>query len=190
MGGVTARLASGNAHKLDELRAALPGWKLALLDGGDFPEEKGPTYYDNARAKARFGRTRAERDVWVLGEDSGIEVDGLGGRPGVQSARFAGGDHVGRLLAELERVHGVGRRARFVCELVGLSPELEEFRGTGTLGGRIADAPRGLEGFGYDPIFVPDGEARTVAELGNAWKLEHSHRARAARALRDAITAA
>jgi XTP/dITP diphosphohydrolase len=190
MGRVTARLASGNAHKLNELRAALPGWRLALIDGGDSPDEEGPTYYDNARAKARFGRTRAEPGVWVLGEDSGIEVNGLGGRPGVESARFAGGDPVGRLLAELEGVEGGGRLARYVCELVGLSPELEEFRGTGTLGGRIADEPRGHEGFGYDPIFVPDGETRTVAELGNAWKLEHSHRARAARALRDAITAA
>jgi XTP/dITP diphosphohydrolase len=190
MGGVTARLASGNPHKLDELRAALPGWTLALLDADGYPPEQGPTYADNARAKARFGRTRAEPGVWVLGEDSGIEVDGLGGGPGVASARFAAGDPVGRLLAQLEGVAGEGRRARYVCELVALSPELEEFRGTGTLEGRIADAPRGHEGFGYDPIFVPDGAERTVAELGNAWKLEHSHRARAARALRTAVHAA
>ena len=190
MGGVTARLASGNAHKLDELRAALPGWTLSLLDAAGSPAEDGPTYYDNARAKARFGRARGEPGVWVLGEDSGIEVDGLGGRPGVQSARFAGGDHVGRLLAELDGVEDEGRRARYVCELVALSPELEEFRGTGTLGGRIAGAARGDEGFGYDPVFVPDGEEHTVAELGNAWKREHSHRARAARALREAIGAA
>jgi XTP/dITP diphosphohydrolase len=190
MGGVTARLASGNPHKLDELRAALPGWTLALLDADGYPAEVGPTYYDNARAKARFGRTRSAPDMWVLGEDSGIEVDGLGGRPGVQSARFAGGDHVGRLLAELAGVEGEGRRARYVCELVGLSPELEEFRGTGTLEGRIAEAARGDEGFGYDPIFIPDGAGQTVAELGNAWKLEHSHRALAARALRNAVEAA
>jgi XTP/dITP diphosphohydrolase len=80
-----------------------------------------------------------------------------------------------------------GRRARYVCELVAAGPDGEELRGTGTLAGRIADAPGGAEGFGYDPIFVPDGEERTVAELGNAWKLRNSHRARAAGALRDAF---
>jgi XTP/dITP diphosphohydrolase len=189
MGGVTALLASGNPHKLEELRAALPGWTLALLEADDYPAEDGATYVDNARAKARFARTRAAPDVWVLGEDSGIEVDGLGGRPGVQSARFAAGDPVGRLLAELAGVEGEGRRARYVCELVGLSPEREELRGTGTLEGRIAESARGDEGFGYDPIFVPGGAERTVAELGNAWKLEHSHRAHAARALHAAANA-
>jgi XTP/dITP diphosphohydrolase len=117
----------------------------------------------------------------MLGEDSGIEVEGLGWAPGVRSARFGGGDPVGALLSELS---GVGeRRARYVCELVALSPEGREFRGTGVLEGRIVDEPRGSEGFGYDPIFVPDGEMQTVAELGNEWKRSNSHRARAAAAL-------
>ena len=80
-----------------------------------------------------------------------------------------------------------GRRARYVCELEALSPAGEALRGTGILEGRIVDEPRGSEGFGYDPIFVPDGEERTVAELGNEWKREHSHRARAARALLQAM---
>jgi XTP/dITP diphosphohydrolase len=74
----------------------------------------------------------------------------------------------------------VDRRARYVCELVALAPDGFEYRGTGTLEGRIVDEPRGSEGFGYDPIFVPDGEERTVAELGNDWKRINSHRARAA----------
>jgi XTP/dITP diphosphohydrolase len=87
-------------------------------------------------------------------------------------------------------VDGEGRRARYVCELVCVSPDGSELRGTGTLEGRIAEEPRGEEGFGYDPIFVPDGETLTVAELGNAWKAEHSHRARAARALVEAIAEA
>lgn len=187
MGGIEARLASGNAHKLDELRAALPGWTIELLGADEYPAEAGETYYDNARAKARFGRRAGEPGVWVLGEDSGIEVEGLGGRPGVESARFAGGKHVERLLAELDGIEGDGRRARYVCELVGISPEGDERRGTGILEGRIAQAPRGSEGFGYDPIFVPEGEERTVAELGDGWKREHSHRARAARALVEAI---
>jgi XTP/dITP diphosphohydrolase len=79
------------------------------------------------------------------------------------------------------------RRAKYVCELVCLSPERTEFRGTGVLEGRIAEEPRGTEGFGYDPIFIPAGEEATVAELGNAWKASHSHRGRAAAALRDAL---
>jgi XTP/dITP diphosphohydrolase len=125
----------------------------------------------------------------VLGEDSGLEVDGLGGRPGVESARFARGEHVGRLLAELAGVEEAARRARYVCELVALSPEGREVRGTGTLEGRIVDEPRGTGGFGFDPIFVPDGETATVAELGDEWKADHSHRARAARALLSALAA-
>jgi XTP/dITP diphosphohydrolase len=118
---------------------------------------------------------------WILGEDSGLEVEGLGGAPGIKSARFAGGMHVERLLAELEDVEARG--ARYVCELVALSPQGDELRGTGILEGRIAQEPSGSEGFGFDPIFVPEGEDRTVAELGDAWKAENSHRARAAQSL-------
>jgi len=117
----------------------------------------------------------------VLGEDSGIEVAVLGGGPGVQSARSGGDDPVGWLLGRLDGVED--RRARYVSELVIVSPAGEELRGTGTLEGRIAAEPRGTEGFGFDPIFVPDGEERTVAELGNDWKRQNSHRANAARAL-------
>jgi XTP/dITP diphosphohydrolase len=173
-----ATLASGNANKLRELREALPDWELEPLDASDYPPEDGRTYYDNARAKALFGRARTVD--WVLGEDSGIEVAVLGGRPGVESARWAD-DGVAALLEVLDGVDD--RRARYVSELVALSPEGEELRGTGTVEGTIALEPRGSEGFGYDPIFIPNGESRTVAELGNAWKREHSHRALAARAI-------
>jgi XTP/dITP diphosphohydrolase len=120
--------------------------------------------------------------VWVLGEDSGIEVEALGGAPGVLSARFGGDDPVGRLLAELGDADERG--ARYVCELVCLAGGGEELRGTGVLEGSIAREPRGSEGFGYDPIFVPEGETRTVAQLGVDWKRRNSHRARAAAALR------
>ena len=123
----------------------------------------------------------------MLGEDSGLEVDGLGGAPGVRSARFAGGEHVERLLGELSGITGDARRARYVCELVALGPDGEEHRGTGILEGRIAEAPSGSEGFGFDPIFIPAGEERTVAELGDEWKAGNSHRARAARALLAAL---
>ena len=184
--GLTAELASRNRHKLEELRAILPEWQIELLGADAFPPEDGRTYYENARAKALFGRTTADPDAWILGEDSGIEVATLGGRPGVKSARWAD-DGVGRLLRELAGVSD--RRARYVCELVCISPAAEEFRGTGVLDGRVAEEPRGSQGFGYDPIFVPAGESSTVAELGDAWKREHSHRALAARAVHEAILA-
>jgi XTP/dITP diphosphohydrolase len=183
-----ARLCSRNEGKLRELRAALPEWQIELLDAEDYPPEDGETYYANALGKARFGREVGPADEWVLGEDSGIEVSGLGGRPGVHSARFGGDDPVGRLLAALDGMDD--REARYVCELVALTPAGEEFRGTGVLEGRIVGEPRGSEGFGYDPIFVPKGEASTVAELGNDWKRGNSHRARAAHALAAAVEAA
>jgi len=188
VGRIRARLCSRNEHKARELEALLPGWTIELLEAEEFPPEDGATYYDNARAKAELGRSVGPSAAWMLGEDSGIEVEGLGGRPGVHSSRSAAGDEVGWLLRELEGIGDEGRRARYVCELVALSPSGEEFRGTGTLEGRIADAPRGVEGFGFDPIFIPNGEERTVAELGNEWKSENSHRARAARALLEALT--
>jgi XTP/dITP diphosphohydrolase len=173
-------LASSNPHKAEELARSLPGWEIGLL-GVELPPETGATYYENARAKAEFGRGGRPGE-WILGEDSGIEVRGLGGRPGIHSARWAA-EPVPALLEALRGVDGEGRRARYVCELVCLSPDGSERRGTGTLEGRIAEEARGDEGFGYDPIFVPDGETQTVAELGNAWKAERSHRAQAARAL-------
>jgi XTP/dITP diphosphohydrolase len=179
---LTARLASRNPNKARELERLLPGWTIRPLETEDYPPEDGETYYDNARAKAVFGRREAESDAWVLGEDSGLEVRGLDGGPGVRSARSGGGDPVGWLLEQLASVRGEDRRARYVSELVALSPDGRELRGTGTLEGSIAESPRGSEGFGFDPVFVPTGEERTVAELGNDWKTRHSHRAEAARA--------
>jgi len=181
-----AQLASGNAHKLDELRAALPGWKIELIRADRFPAEDGETYYENARGKARFGREVGDSGAWILGEDSGIEAVALGGRPGVESARWAD-DGVAQLLAELDGA--ADRRARYVCELVALAPDGGELRGTGILEGTVASERRGDEGFGYDPIFVPAGEAHTVAELGNDWKRANSHRARAAAALLRSLSA-
>jgi XTP/dITP diphosphohydrolase len=178
-----AVFASRNPDKARELEELLPGWRVEPLAEVTFPPEAGETYYENARSKAAFGRSVERRPLWVLGEDSGIEVAGLDWGPGVFSARFGGDDPVGRLLAELAGIEGDGRRARYVCELVAISPEGDELRSTGTLEGRIGHEPRGSEGFGYDPVFVPEGENTTVAELGNAWKRSNSHRARAARAL-------
>jgi XTP/dITP diphosphohydrolase len=187
VGRLKARLASHNVHKARELQRLMPSWEIELLYAGEFPPEVGATYYENARGKAFFGRGSAEPDAWVFGEDSGLEVEGLGGGPGIASARSGGADPVAWLLAQLAGLEGEGRRARYVCELVGLSPGGAEVRGTGTLSGHISAEPRGSEGFGYDPIFIPDGSEQTVAELGNEWKAEHSHRARAAQAFLAAV---
>jgi XTP/dITP diphosphohydrolase len=184
---VKAVLASRNRHKARELERLLPGWTIEPLNRDDYPSETGETYYDNAALKATFGREHSSG--WVLAEDSGLEVSTLDGRPGVLSARYApeGAPAIARLLGELAGVEN--RQARYVSELVLLAPDGSELRGTGVLEGRIAHEPTGSEGFGYDPIFVPDAEERTVAELGNEWKAENSHRARAAHALLEALAA-
>lgn len=181
-----AVLCSRNAHKARELERLLPGWTIEPLDRDDYPPETGATYYENAALKAAFGR---EHELgWILAEDSGLEVAALDGRPGVLSARYApeGAPAVAKLLGELEGVEERG--ARYVSELVLLAPDGRELRGTGTLEGRISREPAGTEGFGYDPIFVPDGETKTVAQLGDEWKAAgNSHRARAASALVGAL---
>ena len=185
LAALTALLCSRNEHKLGELRTALPGWTIELLDADEYPPETGETFAENARAKAVFGRSVGPPDAWVLGEDSGLEVVALGGGPGVETARWAQGRHVERILAALDGV--ADRRARYVCELVAIAPDGRELRGTGVLTGAIGFGARGSAGFGFDPVFVPDGEARTVAELGDDWKALHSHRARAARAMSDSL---
>jgi len=177
---VRIRLASANAHKLAELRRLLPDATIAALERDDYPPETGATYEENARIKARFGLAHADPGEWALGEDSGIEAAALGGRPGVHSARWAD-DGITRILDELEGA--ADRRARYVCVMVAIAPGGAELVVRGELAGAVEGPPRGSGGFGYDPVFVPDGESRTVAELGDAWKDRHSHRARAARAL-------
>jgi XTP/dITP diphosphohydrolase len=180
-----ATVCTGNPHKLDEFRALFPDWDLELLPRAEFPPEDGLTFEDNARIKARYGRRVGPADRWMLADDSGIEVEALGGAPGVQTARWAEGRHVEKLLAALDGRDD--RNARYVCELVAIAPGGNEVRGVGVLEGTIAFAPAGDEGFGFDPVFVPRGETRTVAELGDDWKAQHSHRALAARELRDRI---
>jgi len=180
-------LASRNANKLRELRAALPEWEIDLLAARGEQVEDGKTFAANARLKALHGRFHAASGAWVAGEDSGIEVVALAGRPGVESARWAS-DGVSRLLSELDGVDD--RRARYVCAIAVLTPGGDQVIVSGTLEGEIALEPRGSEGFGYDPIFVPAGQTSTVAELGDAWKAAHSHRARAARALAKSLTSA
>ena len=183
---IAALLASHNRHKLEELRAALPDWQIDALEAAEAPEETGETYYENALLKARFGRSLAPPERFILGEDSGIECAALDGGPGLHSARWApGADQADALLERLADAEN--RAARMVSELVCITPTLELVRGSGVLEGEIARARHGEGGFGYDPIFVPAGYERTVAEIGDEWKRRNSHRARAARALAAAF---
>jgi XTP/dITP diphosphohydrolase len=181
---VKATFATSNAHKAVELARVLPGWEIEPL-AADYPEEVGESFEEIALAKARFGRTLAPPDHWVLADDSGIEVAALDGAPGIYSARWGAGRWVEQLLGALQGE--TDRRARYVAALAAISPDGQELVVRGTLEGTVAHAPAGSEGFGYDPLFVPDGETETAATLGDAWKAEHSHRTRAARALLAAI---
>lgn len=183
-------LASANAGKCREFRSLLRGRALRLRSLADFaplalPEE-GDDYEENARRKA-LCVSRA-LGLAALADDSGLEVEGLGGAPGPSSARYGGPglDDAGRvahLLAELRRRPGASRRARFVCVAALARPGGEVLLARGECSGQILDAPRGGQGFGYDPIFQPDGERVSMAELGAARKDELSHRGRALRAL-------
>jgi XTP/dITP diphosphohydrolase len=159
-------------------------------DGFTLPEETGKTFYENARLKAAAIRAQfleqGGEAPWVMADDSGIEIAALGGAPGIYSSRYAGEDatdrdNVAKLLAELENKSD--RSARFVCELVCLDPEGRELRGTGLFAGTIAQAPRGEWGFGYDPVFLPEGFELTVSQISAEEKNCISHRARAVREL-------
>lgn len=184
---------TGNAHKVEELRVLLPQLELEPLPPGTrLPPEIGETFLDNARIKAHAGHAMYP-DRWVLADDSGLIVDALGGAPGVHSARFAG-EHatdeanVQLLLERLEgRDDATDRTARFACVLVLVAPDGTETNAEGAVEGRIAHEPSGDVGFGYDPVFIPEGESQTFAQLGDEAKARMSHRARAARALQATL---
>jgi XTP/dITP diphosphohydrolase len=184
-------LASGNPHKAVELGRLL-GAGVEILQGLPEVEETGTTFLENARLKARAARPWAPSDAWVLADDSGLTVRALDGAPGVRSARYGGPglDDAGRvrhLLSELRDADD--RDAAFVCVLVALAVDGREVVAEGVLEGSIAREPRGAGGFGYDPVFVPRGGHRTVAELSPREKDAVSHRGRAARTLRAALDA-
>ena len=184
-------LASKNRHKAEELTRLLPGFAVEPYPG-DLPPETGDTFRDNALLKARHVHRAMGGAVWVLADDSGIAAAALDGAPGVRSARFAGeratdAENLDKLLAAL--AGGGDRRVAYVAELVAIAPDGRELHAHGELRGTLAAAPRGSGGFGYDPAFVPEGEARTVAEMTPAEKDAISHRGRAAAALRALLDA-
>lgn len=183
-------LATGNAHKAREMAAALAGcgWTISAAPGdvADVPET-GETFRENARLKALA--VAEALGVAALADDSGLAVDALNGGPGVHSKRWAGdnatdADRVAHLLSAMHNVPQGGRTARFVCAVCIAEPGGVLWEGEGTVEGVITDAPRGENGFGYDPVFQPQGGDRTMAERTQEEKNAISHRGRAIAAAR------
>ena len=186
----TIYLASGNAHKLHELQAALEDAGLPIrvrgpgeIGGMPEVEETGSTFEANALLKAEGLRALGPRDGWFLADDSGIEIDALGGRPGVISARYAGTDcddeaNNDKVLEEMREVPKERRACRFRCVLALVGDGLEETF-SGSCEGLLLEERRGTGGFGYDPLFLPDESESTFAEISLEQKARISHRARA-----------
>lgn len=192
-------LASANKGKLAEIQALLEGRGIELRPLSEFEmpevEETGLTFVENAIIKARAACVAS--GLPAIADDSGLEVDALGGEPGVHSARFAGihGDDQANnalLLERLAQVPESGRSGRFRCVVVSLAHAADPapLICEGVWEGRIADHPRGGGGFGYDPLFVPRGMSMTSAELSPAEKNRLSHRAQALRKLIERLTMA
>ena len=191
-------IGSRNAHKLREIRRICADWPVTWLTvdehEGPWPdvEETGSTYLENARLKGVAGA--AALGVPTLADDSGIEVDALGGRPGPRSARFAGEDatderNLQELIRAIKGIPAMGRTARYRCVALLALPDGSEIQAEGVCEGTLITKPRGSHGFGYDPIFVPAGWDRTMAELSDEEKDRISHRGRALRALRELVGA-
>ncbi|MDW7711289.1 MAG: XTP/dITP diphosphatase [Deferrisomatales bacterium] len=194
---MTLLVATRNPGKARELRELLAPEGIEVLGLAGMPgapevTEDGSTFRDNARKKARALAEWA--GVPVLADDSGLEVEALGGRPGVLSARYAGPgssdqDNNRRLLEELHGVPPERRGAAFVCAMALVVPGWEDTEAEGRLEGRILESPRGRGGFGYDPLFSVEGMDRTLAELEVGEKNRFSHRARALGALLPSLRA-
>lgn len=190
-------LATGNRHKAEEVSAILAGagcpvrvFGAEAIGGMPEVEEDTGSFEGNARKKARALAGQAPAGAWVLADDSGLCVDDLGGAPGVISSRYAGPDATDEanthlLLDRLAGTASEGRRAHFKCVLVLTGPDGFERVFEGRCHGRIAMEPSGEGGFGYDPVFVPDGHTVSFAALENAVKNSISHRAVALRGLVD-----
>lgn len=188
-------IATFNPHKVAEIRAILPVLPFGLKALSEFPgavpaTEDGATLEQNAVKKALAAARFT--GLWALADDTGLEVDALGGAPGVLSARYAGENATAagnnaRLLAELSGVPPSGRSARFACVVVLASPAGETVVSRGALEGRITEAARGSSGFGYDPLFEIAGAGLTLAEMPEAGKNRLSHRALALRGLVPAL---
>ena len=189
-------IATSNTHKVEEIGALFQGTLpfevcSARICGGMPPvNEDGETFIENAQKKALALQQIAPSDAWILSDDSGLLVDALDGAPGIYSARYAGEQasdeqNVDKLLEVLESVPALQRTARFICILCLIDPDGCVMHFTGSCEGRIAmfAAAGAGAGFGYDPVFIPNGYAHSFAELGEAIKSELSHRALAVRSM-------
>jgi len=175
-------VATGNAHKVAEIAEIVgDGWEVVARDPG--VEETGTTFEANALLKARA--VCDATGAMAVADDSGIEIDALGGAPGIHSARWTDeGDWIPRVLRELDGVPADGRTCRYVCAAAIARPDGTEAVVRGEVEGVVVDVPRGTGGFGYDPVVAPvEGDGRTFAEMDAAEKHAISHRARAFRAL-------
>jgi XTP/dITP diphosphohydrolase len=186
-------IATHNAGKIRELTALLSNFPLRLRRLSEFPqieevEETGETFAANAELKARL--YSRQTSLWTLADDSGLEVDALGGAPGVLSARYGGANATDAernalLLTALSETEDPQRTARFTCAIALYEPKAETTKlFAGTCEGRITRQPRGDNGFGYDPLFIPEGYSHTFGELPDELKQQLSHRARALAAVR------
>lgn len=182
-------IATGNKGKLEEYRMALrtvPDIQIfhqGEIKGFTPRPEDGQTFLDNARIKAKTLKA-VKPNAWVLGEDAGLEVTGLNNLPGVHSARYAGpkaadSENVAKLLKMMQIRNVSPRTAQFKCVSVVLTPDNQEWIFEGTMKGIIGPKAVGQMGFGYDPVFLPENETKTLAELGPGYKIQHSHRAQA-----------
>lgn len=180
-------IATGNSGKLTEFKVLLNTIPELIIHSTSElpvfapPPENGSTYLDNARIKTRALKA-VKPGQWVLGDDTGLEVPGLGNLPGVHSARYAGpnardSENRAKLLKMIKLRNVMDRVARFRCCIVVYTPTGEEWVFEGTMEGQIALKETGLHGFGYDSIFIPKGETKTLAELEPSFKNKHSHRA-------------
>ena len=187
-------LCTQNKYKAEEFAHLLPGLEIDLMDQNIImPPESADTYEGNARIKADFGRS-IDTNTWVLADDSGLEITALGNNPGVKSARFAGENSTieqnKALVFEKLKTHTQEseRRAKFICVLILVSPTGEEFITRGESHGYISLEPSHRSGFGYDPMFIPDGHNKTYTSLDHHIKMQISHRARACKNLLEILS--
>ncbi|MEO0509563.1 MAG: RdgB/HAM1 family non-canonical purine NTP pyrophosphatase [Verrucomicrobiota bacterium] len=185
----TLIIATGNTHKTGEFAQLLASLNYsvqsaAVCGGMPYVEENGSSFAANAELKAKALRAAAPAEAWILADDSGLEVDALNGAPGIYSARYAGEkasdkDNLEKLLAALSGVLEAKRTARFRCALCVIGPDGRSHFYEGSCKGYISLSPTGCTGFGYDPVFIPEGYSQSFAELGESVKDRLSHRAKA-----------
>jgi XTP/dITP diphosphohydrolase len=189
-------LATGNKGKVEEIKNLLSDFPFEIHTQDEMsffsqPPEDGDSFEANARIKAKALHAM-KPESWTLADDSGLVVDGLGGLPGIHSARYAGpqaraSENNAKLLKMMQLRAMDNRKAHFHCSLVAIDPNGKEHIFDGKLEGEIAKAARGQGGFGYDPVFIPQGETRTVAEMTAGEKNAISHRSKALKAFVEVL---